>query len=135
MNVIGLYGAIGWNVLISDNPKLRQQAEESWTHGASVTLFSDGNHIVSISEERLSGIKYDGNFPRKSIEYCLSASNLSKEDIDVVVVPSMANQNFYKNYINKTVEKKSQKIFSKSKSRDCIAPYVSCILFCILLRS
>ena len=39
MNVIGLYGAIGWNVLISDNPKLRQQAEESWTHGASVTLF------------------------------------------------------------------------------------------------
>ena len=115
MNVIGLYGAIGWNVLISDNPKLRQQAEESWTHGASVTLFSDGNHIVSISEERLSGIKYDGNFPRKSIEYCLSASNLSKEDIDVVVVPSMANQNFYKNYINKTVEKKSKDIFQKQK--------------------
>ena len=115
MNVIGLYGAIGWNVLISDNPKLRQQAEESWTHGASVTLFSDGNHIVSISEERLSGIKYDGNFPRKSIEYCLSASNLSKEDIDVVVVPSMANQNFYKNYINKTVEKKVKRYFPKAK--------------------
>jgi len=115
MNVIGLYGAIGWNVLISDNPKLRQQAEESWTHGASVTLFSDGNHIASISEERLSGIKYDGNFPRKSIEYCLSASNLSKEDIDVVVVPSMANQNFYKNYINKTIEKKVKRYFPKAK--------------------
>ena len=115
MNVIGLYGAIGWNVLISDNPKLRQQSEESWTHGASVTLFSDGNHVASISEERLSGIKYDGNFPRKSIEYCLSASNLSKEDIDVVVVPSMANQNFYKNYINKTVEKKVKRYFPKAK--------------------
>ena len=115
MNVIGLYGAIGWNVLISDNPKLRQQSEESWTHGASVTLFSDGNHIASISEERLSGIKYDGNFPRKSIEYCLSASNLSKEDIDVVIVPSMANQNFYKNYINKTVEKKVKRYFPKAK--------------------
>ena len=115
MNVIGLYGAIGWNVLISDNPKLRQQSEESWTHGASVTLFSDGNHIASISEERLSGIKYDGNFPRKSIEYCLSASNLSKEDIDVVIVPSMANQNFYKNYINKTVEKKIKRYFPKAK--------------------
>ena len=25
MNVIGLYGAIGWNVLISDNPKLLSQ--------------------------------------------------------------------------------------------------------------
>ena len=115
MNVIGLYGAIGWNVLISDNPKLRQQSEESWTHGASVTLFSDGNHIASISEERLSGIKYDGNFPRKSIEYCLSAGNLSKEDIDVVIVPSMANQNFYKNYINKTVEKKVKRYFPKAK--------------------
>ena len=33
MNVIGLYGAIGWNVLISDNPKLLKQSEESWTHG------------------------------------------------------------------------------------------------------
>ena len=117
MNVIGLYGAIGWNVLISDNPKLRQQSEESWTHGASVTLFSDGNHVASISEERLSGIKYDGNFPRKSIEYCLSASNLSKEDIDVVVVPSMANQNFYKNYINKTVEKKVKRYFPKAEVR------------------
>ena len=115
MNVIGLYGAIGWNVLISDNPKLRKQSEESWTHGSSVTLFSDGNHIASISEERLSGIKYDGNFPRKSIEYCLSASNLSKEDIDVVIVPSMANQNFYKNYINKTVEKKVKRYFPKAK--------------------
>ena len=115
MNVIGLYGAIGWNVLISDNPKLSNQMNESWAHGASVTLFSDGNHIASISEERLSGIKYDGNFPRKSIEYCLSTGNLSKEDIDVVIVPSMANQNFYKNYINKTIEKKVKRYFPKAK--------------------
>lgn len=115
MNVIGLYGAIGWNVLISDNPKLNNQMNESWTHGASVTLFSDGSHIASISEERLSGIKYDGNFPRKSIEYCLSTGNLSKEDIDVVIVPSMANQNFYKNYINKTIEKKVKRYFPKAK--------------------
>jgi carbamoyltransferase len=115
MNVIGLYGAIGWNVLLSDNPKLRNQMNESWTHGASVTLFSEGNHVASISEERLSGIKYDGNFPRKSIEYCLSTGNLSKEDIDVVIVPSMANQNFYKNYINKTIEKKVKRYFPKAK--------------------
>ena len=115
MNVIGLYGAIGWNVLISDNPKLREQMNDSWTHGASVSLFSDGNHVVSISEERLTGIKYDGNFPRKSIEYCLSAGNLSKKDIDVAIVPSMANQNFYKNYINKTIERKVKRHFPKAK--------------------
>lgn len=115
MNVIGLYGAIGWNVLISDNPKLREQMNDSWTHGASVSLFSDGNHVVSISEERLSGIKYDGSFPRKSIEYCLSVGNLSKKDINVVIVPSMANQNFYKNYINKTIERKVKRYFPKAK--------------------
>ena len=97
MNVVGLYGAIGWNVLISDNPKLLKQSEDSWTHGASVTLIKDGEHCVSISEERLSKIKYDGNFPRKSIEYCLSTANLDKNDIDVVIIPSMANQQFYKN--------------------------------------
>ena len=115
MNVIGLYGAIGWNVLLSDNPKLRNQMNESWTHGASVTLFSGGNHVTSISEERLSGIKYDGNFPRKSIEYCLSAGNLSKEDIDVVIVPSMANQNLYRNYINGTLKSKLKRYFPKAR--------------------
>jgi len=115
MNVIGLYGAIGWNVLLSDNSKLRNQMNESWTHGASVTLFSDGNHVTSISEERLSGIKYDGNFPRKSIEYCLSAGNLSKEDIDVVIVSSMANQNLYKNYVNGTLKSKLKRYFPKAR--------------------
>ena len=29
MNVIGLYGAIGWNVVLSDNPKLLKQSEDS----------------------------------------------------------------------------------------------------------
>ena len=115
MNVIGLYGAIGWNVLISDNPKLRDQANDSWTHGSSVTLFSDGNHVVSISEERLSGIKYDGNFPRKSVEYCLSTGNLSKEDIDLVIIPSMANINFYKNYTNGTIRSKVKRYFPNAK--------------------
>jgi len=115
MNVVGLYGAIGWNVVLSDNPKLLKQSEESWTHGSSVTLIKDGEHCVSISEERLSKIKYDGNFPRKSIEYCLSAANLDKNDIDLVIVPSMANQQFYKNTINKTLEKKVRRYFPKAK--------------------
>ena len=92
MNVIGLYGAIGWNVLISDNPKLLKQSEDSWTHGASVTLIKDGEHCVSISEERLSGIKYDGNFPRKSIEYCLSVGNLDKKDSNVIALSGLAEK-------------------------------------------
>ena len=115
MNVLGLYGAIGWNVLISDNIQLQQQMDESWTHGSSVTLFKNGNHVCSISEERLSKIKYDGNFPKKSIEYCLSVGNLSPKDIDLVVIPSMGNGLFYRNYLNKTIESKIKNKFPKAK--------------------
>ena len=115
MNVIGLYGAIGWNVVISDNPKLLKQSEDSWTHGASVTLIKDGEHCVSISEERLSKIKYDGNFPRKSIEYCLSAANLDKNDIDLVIVPSMANQQFYRTILTKRLRRKLKDIFQRQR--------------------
>ena len=51
MNVIGLYGAIGWNVLISDNPKLLKQSEESWTHGASVTLIKENTALASVKRD------------------------------------------------------------------------------------
>ena len=115
MNIIGLYGAIGWNVLISDNPQLKQQCEESWTHGSSVTLFKDGNHVCSISEERLSKIKYDGNFPKRSIDYCLSAGNLERKDIDLVIIPSMGNILFYKNYINGAIKSKVQNKFPNAR--------------------
>ena len=115
MNVIGLYGAIGWNVLISDNPQLMQQMSETWNHGSSVTLFSNGEHVCSISEERLSKIKYDGNFPRKSIDYCLNYRNLQPEDIDLVVVPSMSSEQFYRNYINGTLKSKIGRKFPNAK--------------------
>ncbi|NDB29986.1 hypothetical protein EB151_10615, partial [archaeon] len=111
MNIIGLYGAVGWDVLISGNLK----SDDDWTHGSSVTLFSDGNHIASISEERLSGIKYDGNFPRKSIEYCLSVGSISEEDIDVVIVPSMTNPNIYKNYFDGSFHRILERYFPKAK--------------------
>ena len=115
MNVVGLYGAIGWNVVLSNHPKLEKEVNDSWTHGASVTLFKDDNHICSVSEERLSRVKYDGNFPRKSIEYCLSVGNLDKKDIDLVVIPSMANQQFYKYWINGTVVKKVKRYFPNAR--------------------
>lgn len=83
MNILGLYGAFGWD------------SRQDWVHDAGVTLFVDGNHVCSIAEERLSKIKYDGDYPQKSVEYCLSAANLTKEDIDLIVIPSMGNMTFY----------------------------------------
>ena len=59
MKILGLQGVLDHDV-----------------HDSGCTLFLDGKHIVSISEERLSRIKYDGSFPHKSIDYCLSVGNM-----------------------------------------------------------
>ena len=82
MNVIGIYGAIGWE---SHN-------DNGWVHDAGATLFVDGKHSCSIQEERLTGYKYDGDFPENSIKYVLG--DLTEEDIDVVVVPCIGQQIF-----------------------------------------
>jgi predicted NodU family carbamoyl transferase len=83
MNVLGIYGAFGWN------------SREDWLHDSGATLFVDGKHICSIAEERLSKIKYDGDYPVKSIDYCLSVGGIIHDDINLVVIPSMANLSFY----------------------------------------
>ena len=44
-----------------------------------IPLFIDGEHICSIQEERLSGLKYDGRYPEKSIDYVLD--EIPKEEI------------------------------------------------------
>ena len=79
INILALSGAIGWNGNVA------AFEPDVWVHGSGATLFIDGKHISSISEERLSRIKYDGNFPSKSIDYVLSLGGLKKEDIDHLV--------------------------------------------------
>lgn len=83
MNILGIYGAFGWN------------SREDWMHDSGATLFVNGNHVCSIAEERLSKIKYDGDYPHKSIKYCLSYGNLKSEDIDLIVIPSPGNITYY----------------------------------------
>lgn len=50
-------------------------------------LVVDGEPIIAIAEERLSRKKYDGGFLR-SLNYCLSGSNLKVSDIDAFVFSS-----------------------------------------------
>ena len=90
MNVIGLYGAIGWD----------SHSDDGWVHDSGATLFVDGKHICSIQEERLTKYKYDGDFPENSIKYCLSAANLTEDDIDLAVVPLVGAQAFYEEFNN-----------------------------------
>ena len=82
MNIIGIYGAYDWDDLLPDN--------ERFMHDAGCTIFIDGKHICSISEERLSRKKLDASYPYQSIEYCLSYSNIDFLDVDIVsYIPPM----------------------------------------------
>lgn len=79
MIIIGIYGAYDWDANL-------ESVSESTTfvHDAGCTLFINGNHICSINEERLTRKKYDGNYPQKSIDHCLSVGNITKNDVDIV---------------------------------------------------
>jgi carbamoyltransferase len=112
MNILGLYGAINWNANHSHDPVTQDQ---TWVHDAGVTLLINGNHICSISEERLTRIKYDGNFPIKSIDYCLSVGNITSQDIDLICIPSMCIDIFYKQVNDNLLHQKLKEIFPNAR--------------------
>lgn len=88
MNIIGINGSLGWDGNIAETIN----GTEYWVHGSGATLFKSGKLIGSICEERLSRIKYDGNFPEKSIASLLTKGDISKEEINVVVyIPNAAS--------------------------------------------
>lgn len=110
MNILGLYGGFEWDA----NKSTDDNYDKTWVHDSGCTLFKDNKHIVSISEERLTGIKYDGNFPSKSIDYCLKYANVSNQDIDYIIIPSMVLEVFYRQYHEEIIENKIEKIFPNS---------------------
>jgi carbamoyltransferase len=91
MNVIGVYGAFGW-----DGNKSSFTEENIWVHDAGVSLFVDGVHAASIQLERLTRIKGDGMYPLEAINYCLDAAGITGEDIDLVCVPSQCTDISYR---------------------------------------
>jgi carbamoyltransferase len=92
MNIIGIYGSFGWDA----NSSADGCGENTWVHDSGATLFMNGKHVASISEERLTRIKHDGNFPTKSIQYCLDIGGIDADDIDYVYIPSMCIDIFYR---------------------------------------
>ncbi len=87
MIVVGVSGACGWDV------------EQNWIHSAGCSLWIDGTHHTSISEERLSRIKYDGRYPQLSIKYCLENAKLTNDDINMVCYAENIHSLFQKNSI------------------------------------
>ena len=84
MKILGIHSAVEWEGNTAD--------QISRIHDAGATLFEDGKHLRSISEERLTRKKYEGNWPEHSINYCLEGICF-KEDIDIVAYsPSAVDQ-------------------------------------------
>lgn len=59
-------------------------------HDKGAVIIQDGKVLIGITQERLSRIKNDGAYgggkiPTESIIYCLSAHNLTIQDIDLIV--------------------------------------------------
>lgn len=54
-------------------------------HDAAATLIKDGEIVAAAQEERFTRLKHDSSMPYSAIEYCLSAGNISPEQLDYVV--------------------------------------------------
>jgi len=109
MKVLGIYGSIGFDG--SDR--------ESYVHDAGATLFIDGEHVCSIQEERLSGLKYDGRYPEKSIDYVLDG--ISKEEINLVIYVDIGLQD----WVNELLLKGEPDKFLQSKFPNADVGFIS----------
>ena len=53
-------------------------------HDSAACLVRDGEIIAAAQEERFTRKKHDHNFPKKAIEYCLAAGNITGDKLDIV---------------------------------------------------
>lgn len=113
MIILGIYGAFNWDA----NKSFDEYGNSTWTHDSGSTLLIDGKHICSISEERLTRTKHDGNFPINSITYCLGTGNISYEDVDIVCVPSMCIEVFYKSLYEGSAQRILSEMFPNAEIR------------------
>ena len=87
MNIVGIYGAFDWDAnhgKLTDYFSVDSIESTSWSHDSGCTLFMDGKHICSVSEERITRTKYDGNYPKNSIQMCLDRGDIHRRDVDLV---------------------------------------------------
>tara|TARA_S200002703_G_scaffold5285_1_gene6191 strand:+ start:3313 stop:5013 length:1701 start_codon:yes stop_codon:yes gene_type:complete len=111
MNILGIYGSFDWEA----NKSYDAHDELTWVHDSGATLFIKNQHICSVSEERLTRIKNDGNFPIHSIDYCLKEGNITYEDIEEIHIVSMCLPIFYRQLTDGVIKDKIQELFPNAK--------------------
>ncbi|MBI4060857.1 MAG: carbamoyltransferase [Elusimicrobia bacterium] len=52
-------------------------------HDSAAALLRDGEIVAAAQEERFTRIKHDRGFPRRAVEYCLSAAGIGVADIEL----------------------------------------------------
>lgn len=123
MIIVGIYGAFekgdinhpsAANVL---NPETGHN--DAAQHDAGCSIFIDGKHICSVNEERLSRIKYDGNFPKNAIQYCLESADISANDVDIVYYVTTYSTAVSFHYDENTILKYVRPEFPKAEVRFC----------------
>lgn len=70
---------------MSDKKPLRILGISAFYHDSAAALIVDGDIVAAASEERFTRKKYDQNFPRNAVIYCLSEAKISVSDLDAVV--------------------------------------------------
>lgn len=68
------------------------------SHEAHACIVRDGRLVAAIAEERLSRLKADMGYPKKSIDAVLAVSGLSAEDIDIVAFAGEKGHPFQRLY-------------------------------------
>jgi len=71
-------------------------------HDSAAALLKDGHVIAAVEEERFTRKKFDDDFPKMAIEWCLKEANISPEQIDSVAFydkPVLKFERLLDNYI------------------------------------
>ena len=71
-------------------------------HDSAAALLKDGHVVAAVEEERFSRKKFDDDFPKMAIEWCLKEANILPEQIDSVAFydkPVLKFERLLDNYI------------------------------------
>lgn len=124
MIIVGIYGAYergdinhpsAANVVDTGTNSIKDAVQ----HDAGCSIFIDGKHICSVNEERLSRIKYDGNFPKNAIKYCLESAQLYPEDVDLVYYVATYSTATPFHYKSSEIERYIRPEFPRAEIRFC----------------
>ena len=71
-------------------------------HDSAAALLKDGNVIAAVEEERFSRRKFDDNYPKMAIDWCLTEAGITPEQVDGIAFydkPIVKFERLLDNYI------------------------------------